>query len=351
MLGPAGYPDGMRGCFTALITPLTPEGRLDDAALEKLVEFQLSQGVAGILAVGTTGESPTLDWNEHNAVIERVCGLVKGRGTSIAGTGSNNTREALRATEHAAEVGADAALLVDPYYNGPSSLEIRREYVAPIAEAFPGLTIIPYVIPGRTGAQLLPEDLGLLRREFENVRAVKEATGDLENMARTRACCGDDFDILSGDDNRTFAMMTDERIRASGVISVMSNVVPGAVQRLTEALASGDAGEATRLRDVLAPLFGMVGVTTTEPTPLGDTTVKARNPLPLKTLMNMLGMPAGPCRRPLGRMTAAGLKTVLANARAVHAADLTVFAPLAAFFDVDVEKRLEDEAAFDALVY
>jgi len=341
----------MEGCFTALVTPLTAEGKLDEAALEKLVEFQLSQGVAGILAVGTTGESPTLDWNEHNRVIDRVCELVKGRARSIAGTGSNNTREALRATEHAAHVGADAALLVDPYYNGPSSMEIRREYIAPIAEAVPELQMIPYVVPGRTGARLLPEDLGLLRRDFANVRMVKDATGDLDGMRRTRECCGDDFAILSGDDDKTFAMMTEQGIRASGVISVMSNIAPRAVQRMTEALREGDIDSATRLNDALRPLFGIVGVTTTESTPFGETPVKARNPVPVKALMNVLGMPAGPCRRPLGRLTKEGLKVVLAAARKTHAADPATLGPVAEFFGVDLERRLEAESAFDAWVY
>ena len=149
------------GCYTALITPFK-KGRVDYEGIDRLTAFQIENGISGILAVGTTGESPTLSWDEHNDVIAAVAENSTDDCICIAGTGSNNTRETLAGTRHAQEVGARAVLLVDPYYNGPSSLEIRREYVAPVAAAFPELTIIPYVIPGRTGAQLLPEDLALL---------------------------------------------------------------------------------------------------------------------------------------------------------------------------------------------
>jgi len=340
-----------KGCYTALITPFSSDEKVDQAGLEKLVAFQVDQGVSGVLAVGTTGESPTLNWEEHNSVTETVCKMLEGNSQSIAGTGSNSTEETLKATEHAAHAGADAALLVDPYYNGPSSLEIRKEYVEPVAKAFPNIQMIPYVIPGRSGTQLLPEDLGILSAEYPNVRTVKEATGDLDNMARTRDVCGDDFTIMSGDDDKTFDMMTDSRIRSAGVISVMSNIAPGAVQKMTEALAAGNTDEAARLRDALGPLLSMVGVASAEETPYGATTVKARNPLPLKTLMNILGMPSGPCRRPLGKMNQAGLQIVLENARAVQSSDPEIFAPIGSFFGVDIDARLADASSLNGLAY
>ena len=141
------------GCYTALITPFGQTGELDQEGLEKLVNFQIENGITGILATGTTGESPTFKWEEHDHVIARVAQLAKGKCKRIAGTGSNNTAEALEGTGHAAKEDVDAVLLVDPYYNGPSSLEIRKEYIEPIAKSNPGINIIPYVIPGRTGAQ------------------------------------------------------------------------------------------------------------------------------------------------------------------------------------------------------
>ncbi|MFH1006721.1 MAG: 4-hydroxy-tetrahydrodipicolinate synthase, partial [Candidatus Latescibacterota bacterium] len=305
------------GCYTALITPFCGD-EVDRGGLERLVAFQIENGTRGILAVGTTGESPVLNWREHNEVTEMVCRLTQGHGTAIAGTGSNCTRESLEATEHAVKCGAGAVLLVDPYYNGPSSLEIRREYVTPIANAFPEVPVIPYVIPGRSGTQLLPEDLAMLHAACPNVSTVKEATGDRANMARTRALCGGDFVILSGDDDMTFDMMTAPDIRAAGVISVISNIAPKALQQLTGLIDAGKREQAETLLLALKPLLGMVTVKTEEQTPYGPVTCRARNPLAVKTLMNILGMPSGPCRPPLGKLTRRGLDVVLGVARTVQ---------------------------------
>ncbi len=340
------------GCFTALVTPFIDDAsRIDREGLQKLVEFQVENGITGILAVGTTGESPTLGWQEHNLVVEIVAGQVKGRCLSIAGTGSNNTSEALEATEHAVGLGVDAVLLVDPYYNGPSSLEIRREYVAPIAAAFPQVKVIPYVIPGRTGAQLLPEDLAILARQYSNVDTVKEATGDLANMKRTRQCCGADFCIFSGDDGLTFTMMTDPEIKAAGVISVISNVAPKAVSQMVAHINQGNLSEARSLKRALDPLFDLVVVKTTENCEFGDVMCRARNPLPVKTLMTLLGMPAGPCRRPLGKMTANGFQKVLDTARKVNTENPEILRPVAEFFGVDIEARLADANLHQSLIY
>jgi 4-hydroxy-tetrahydrodipicolinate synthase len=339
------------GCYTALMTPFKADYEVDYEGLERLVEFQIASGLSGILAVGTTGESPTLNWEEHNEVIRLVAERCKGRCQSIAGTGSNNTRETMESTEHAVNVGADAALLVDPYYNGPSSLEIRREYVAPVAEKFPRIQIIPYVIPGRTGAQLLPEDLAMLHNQLENVSTVKEATGNIENMKRTRECCGDDFTILSGDDDKTFTMMTDPAIKASGVISVASNIAPKAVQDMTTLLVQGKETEAERLRDALKPLFGIVTVKTQEETSYGNVGCRARNPLGTKTLMAILGMPVGVCRRPLGKMTKKGVEVVLDAGRSVWKNNPEILRPIADFFGVDIEARLYEESSWAGLTY
>ena len=175
--------------------------------------------------------------------------------------------------------GADALLLVDPYYNGPSSLEIRREYVEPVAAGFPGVQVIPYIIPGRTGCMMQVEDLAILADRYDNVSSVKEATGDLKNMAKTRKVCGDGFDILSGDDDMTVAMMKSSDIKAQGVISVASNVIPGPIQKLTELLSEGDLEAADKLASDLQPLFQIVTVATTEESSRGPVPCKARNPL------------------------------------------------------------------------
>jgi 4-hydroxy-tetrahydrodipicolinate synthase len=338
------------GCYTALITPFAGEG-VDWQGLDRLVEFQIECGITGLLAVGTTGESPVLTWEEHNQVTARIAKRCQGRCRCIAGTGSNNPRETLEGTRHAADYGAQAVLLVDPYYNGPSSLEIRREYVAPIARAFPKLGIIPYVIPGRTGTQLLPEDLALLYREFPNVDTVKEATGSLENMRRTRTCCGPDYTILSGDDPLTVAMMTDPQIKAAGVISVASNLAPRAVTEMVAHLNAGKTAEAQALAAKLSPLFNIVTVKTQEKTPYGEVACRARNPLAVKTLMTVLGMPSGGCKPPLGKMTRNGLATVLEAARTVQSRSPEIFQPIADFFGVDIAERLENPRFREGLCY
>ena len=338
------------GCFTALVTPFTGD-EIDYTGLDRLIDFQIQMGITGILAVGTTGESPTLSWDEHNKVIEAVAKKTKGKCICIAGVGSNNTKESLAATEHAVEVGADAVLMVDPYYNGPSSLEIRKEYVGPVAAAFPSVQVIPYVIPGRTGCQLLPEDLALLNQEFGNVKTVKEATANIENMRRTRTCCGPDFTILSGDDGMTFEMMVDPGVKASGVISVASNIAPSVVTEMVRFLAQGNQEEAKNLVAALEPLFGLVTVKTTEKTPYGEVVCRARNPLAVKVLMSILGMPSGGCRKPLGKMTKNGLEKVLEAGRTIQSRNPEIFKPISEFFDVDIDKRLNDPSTYEGLFY
>lgn len=338
------------GCYTALITPFAGQ-EVDYQGLERLADFQISNGISGILAVGTTGESPTLVWDEHIRVIEHISKKTKGTCLCIAGTGSNNTLEALSATGHAHRAGVDAVLLVDPYYNGPSSIEIRKEYIGPVAEAFPDLTIIPYIIPGRTGAQLLPEDLALLKDRYPNVSAVKEATGNLENMKRTREVCGKDFMIFSGDDALIYQMMTDPAIGACGLISVASNIVPRFAEQLVSLIAQDRLTEARDLMAELAPLFNLTTVVTREDTPYGEIACRARNPLGIKTAMAILGMPSGGCRRPLGRMTRKGLEHVLTILKTVQAQTPHLLSPIADFFGVDIDARLNDEAMHRHLAY
>ena len=339
------------GCFTAIATPFMDDGAVDYDGLDQLAEFQITNGITGIVAVGTTGESPVLSWDEHNKVIEAIAKKTKGRCLCIAGTGSNNTTESFEATKHAAEVGADAVLLVDPYYNGPSSLEIRREYVTPIAAANPNIKIIPYIIPGRTGAQMLPEDLAILYKSYPNVSCVKEATANLENMRRTRQCCGDNYTIMSGDDGMTYEMMIDPEIKAAGTISVTSNVAPKALTRMVELLNEGNQSEANTLMMQLQPLFSLVTVTTTEKTPYGDVSCRARNPSAYKAMLAILGMPSGGCLPPLGRLTENGLNVVLDGLRRVYSYSPEILRPIEEFFNVDIGQRLEDPKIREGLYY
>ena len=330
------------GCWTAMVTPMLPTGGIDYEGLEKNVLFQVEQR-ANLVPTGTTGESPTLDWKEHDRVIEETIRIAARKAFVMAGTGSNSTRETLRAVKHAAECRADAVLLVDCYYNGPSSLELRNEYYSVVAKSYPQVFVTPYVIPGRTGTQLEVEDLVILRRHFKNVRAVKEATGDLERMAKTRRLTGSDFDILSGDDDKTYDMMTNPEILASGVVSVVSNVVPGPVVQLTQAILAGDLKKAAKLREGLDPLFKIVTVKTTETYEGFTVPCRFRNPVGIKTLMNGLGLPAGPCRQPLGRMTPSGIAVVREAVRTVYDRHPEFFAPLESYYQVNAGDRIADD--------
>lgn len=332
-----------RGAFTAIITPFSKDGKqMDFEGLRSLCEFQTKCEISGVVSVGTTGESPTLTWDEHIKAFQKTFDAVGSKATVIASTGSNSTTECLEGTEHARQMGIKHVLLVDPYYNGPSSIEIRKEYLEPVASAYPDLGVIPYIIPGRCGTQLLAQDLAIAYEHYPNICAVKEATGDFENMKAIRKLCGNSFDILSGDDDKTLQMMLDTNIKASGVISVVSNVAPKSVQEMCRYALEGSAEKAKSVANALQPLFEMVTVKTNELTSRGPVAFKARNPLPIKTLMAILGAPGGPLRPPLGRMTKQGLEVLISKARKVQAEHSEVFEPLASFFDVDVERRLAD---------
>lgn len=330
------------GCWTAMVTPFDRKGEVDFEGLEKNVQFQIEQG-AHLVPTGTTGESPTLDWKEHDRVITKTAKLAKGKAHVMAGTGSNSTKEALRGTKHAVEVGAPAVLLVDCYYNGPSSFELRTEYYERIAKAFRKTFVTPYVVPGRTGTKLEVEDLAILHRKFKNVRAVKEATGDLGRMAKTRTLLGEDFDILSGDDDKTYEMMTRTDIRASGVVSVTSNIVPGPIAEMIKAISSGNMRRADQLKDALDPLFKVVTVNTIESFEGFEVPCKFRNPLPIKTLMKGLGLPSGVCRSPLGKMTPKGVEVVRSALKEVYSKDREVLRPIHEFYKINIEERLSND--------
>ena len=343
------------GVWTALATPFASDGSVDHDALRRSIEFQVQEGVDGVLPCGTTGESPTLSWQEHDAVIDASIRAVEGRICVLAGTGSNNTSEAVRATEHAKSVGATAVLLVDCYYNGPSSLELRTDYYERVLAGVSEIPIVPYIIPGRSGCALAPADLAVLHQNHpQRVPAVKQATGDLERMRLDRALSGSSLSILSGDDEVTMAMMRDSEIGCQGVISVMSNIVPGAIGAMVRAEQSGDTEEADRLLDALEPLLASVGcaVASARTLPNGqcaDVTDKFRNPVPLKTMMAGLGMIGATTRPPLGRMTAPAVAHCRDALRKVHSADPEILAPIEDAFGVQVDRRLEDDSVWSLL--
>jgi len=258
------------GAFTALVTPFKEDGSLDEASLRKLVDFQIEHGIDGLVPVGTTGESPTLDAPETQAVIRIVVEQAKGRVPVIAGTGSNCTDKAIHLTEKAKQIGATASLQVAPYYNKPTGEGFYRHFTA-IADAV-DLPMIVYNIPGRTGKNI--ENPVMLRlAQHRNIVGVKEASGSISQMMELIAEKPQDFDVLSGDDNLTFPLMA---LGGRGVISVASNIVPDRMRDLTHAALEGDWDRARALHYELLPLFKAIFVET--------------NPIPIKAAMAMKGM-------------------------------------------------------------
>ena len=343
------------GVWTALTTPFSTDRQVDHDSLRRLIEFQVEEGVDGVLPCGTTGESPTLSWREHDGVVDATLRAVDGRVGVLAGAGSNNTQEAIRAATHARKEGATAILLVDCYYNGPSSLELRTEYYERILDEVPDVPIVPYVIPGRSGCALSAADLAILHlNDPKRVPAVKQATGDLDRMRLDRKLAGSALSILSGDDELTLTMMRDAQIRASGVISVMSNVAPGAMGAMVRAQVGDDTEEVERLSSALAPLFEVVTCTVTSVRilPNGqsvEVTDKFRNPVPVKTIMAGLGIISSAKRAPLGRMSPGAVARCREALREVHAADPGILGPIEDAFDVRIDQRLGDDAIWSAL--
>lgn len=346
----------IRGALTALVTPFTEDGAIDYDGLNKNLEFQFLQRIAGLVPAGTTGEASTLKTDEHEQLLAFVARRAGRAAFLMAGCGSNSTDEAMGLVSASYRLGYPSALLVDPYYNCPSSLEIAQNYYRPIAEAFPGMTIVPYVIPGRTGCELTVEDLVRLAKAIPNVRAVKDATGNRERMEKTRLTAPEGFAIFSGDDNMTFDVMRNQTIHADGVISVISNVCPGAVSKMCKAALDGDMGTAMQLHNALTPLFNVVTVLADRPADPSNGEVagvqdKFRNPVPVKTLMAALGMPVGPCRRPLGKMTKPGVMQIRDAISVVLAKSPELFRPIEDFYGVDIARRWEDDAMWEALTY
>ena len=244
------------GSIVALITPMTATGEIDWAALESLIEWHVQSGTHGIVPVGTTGESATLTFDEHKAVVERTIKCVSGRIPVIAGTGANATAEAIEFTAAAAQAGADACLLVTPYYNKPPQEGLYQHYCAVAAAV--DVPIVLYNVPARTACDMLPETVARLA-EVDNIIGIKEACGDAQRVAAIRALVDDRFIILSGEDAQTLAMM---ELGAVGTISVTANVLPKQMSEFCTAFLGRDVGRAKQLDDVLQPIHEVLFVET-----------------------------------------------------------------------------------------
>jgi 4-hydroxy-tetrahydrodipicolinate synthase len=274
-----------RGTFTALVTPFRG-GSIDISAFEQLIETQIAAGITGIVAIGTTGESPTLSHEEREQVIRVTVAKANKRCVVIAGTGSNATRHAIADTKLAEGLGVDAALLVAPYYNKPSQEGLFRHFKA-IADAT-SLPIMLYNIPGRCSVDIVPETVARLAKECRNIVSIKEASGSVERVGALRQRLPDAFTILSGDDSLTVPFMA---VGAVGVVSVASNLFPSEVCALVRAWESGDLKSAEKLHSKLLPLFKDLFI---EP-----------NPVPVKTALGWRGAMSGEVRLPLCEMSEA----------------------------------------------
>lgn len=237
-----------QGSMVALATPMHEDGRVDEAALAALVEFHIENQTDAIVAVGTTGESATLDETEHCQVVKQVVEQARGRIPVIAGTGSNSTREAIELTRCAKEVGADACLLVTPYYNKPTQEGLYQHFKA-VAEAV-AIPQILYNVPGRTAVDMLPETVARLAA-IDNIIGIKDATGDVQRALEILALCGPDFEVYSGDDGTAMELML---AGAHGDISVTANVAPKMMHEMCMAAIAGERETATRLNDQLMGL-------------------------------------------------------------------------------------------------
>ncbi len=285
----------LAGTFTAIVTPFTRSGEVDYSRFKELIEFQIEGGVEGIVPVGTTGESPTLDYEEHERVVEVSVEVARKRVKVIAGTGANSTSEALKLTKHALAAGADATLQVTPYYNKPNALGMTRHFSA-VADL--GLPVVLYNVPGRTGKEI-PIEVVVELSKHPNVVAIKEAAGSVDRVSQIRTRC--DLAVLSGDDSLTLPMMS---VGGIGVISVASNVAPRAVSDMVRHALAGRWSEARAMHLKYYPLFADLFMDT--------------NPIPVKTALAMMGRIEDAYRLPLCELSEGLKKRLEATLRAVE---------------------------------
>ena len=275
------------GAMTAMITPFR-EGRLDEGRLKEQVEYQIKYGIDGLVPVGTTGESPTVDFKEHARVIELTVQFARGRVPVIAGVGANATTEALELHQIAQRAGAAAGLSVNPYYNKPTQEGLYRHFLT-LADRV-DLPIVLYNIPGRTGVTMAPQTVARLN-EHKNIVAIKEATGFLDTASEIMSLC--DITVMSGDDSLTVALMS---IGAKGVISVASNLLPGEIKSITQAALAGDFKKAAAIHHRLFPFIKSLFID--------------GNPVGIKYAMKVAGLDSGELRLPLWEASDATRKVI-----------------------------------------
>jgi 4-hydroxy-tetrahydrodipicolinate synthase len=273
-----------KGTYTAIVTPFK-SGKIDQPALDKLIKAQIKGGVDGIVPVGTTGESPTLSYDEHIQVIALAVEMAAGKVKVLAGTGGNSTSEAIYLTQQAEKVGANGSLQVAPYYNKPTQEGLFQHFHA-VARAT-NLPIVLYSIPGRCGVEISVDTVNRLAHDSVNIIGIKEAGGNTDRVSQLRSVLGQNFTILSGDDSLTIPFMS---VGAHGVISVASNIIPKEIANMVRAYATGKTDVALKIHDKFYPLFKDLFIET--------------NPLPIKAALAMMGFMHEELRLPMVPMSA-----------------------------------------------
>jgi len=266
-----------KGCYVALVTPFKANGEIDYEAYRNLIEWQIQEGISGIVPCGCTGEAATLSHEEQKELITFVVEVVKKRVPVIAGTGSNNTKEALELTRHADKVGADGALLITPYYNKPTP-QGQYEHYKKIAQAV-SIPLMLYNVPSRTGINLLPETVARLA-EIDNIVAIKEASSNMEQISKILTLC--DIQVLSGDDSLTLPVLA---VGGIGVVSVVANIIPREFTQLVNSFLAGQVEQAQKAHQKYFPLCKGMFIET--------------NPIPVKTALKLMGKITGDLRLPL----------------------------------------------------
>lgn len=280
----------IQGVYTALVTPFSTDGNIDENALRKLIDFQIENGVSGLVPCGTTGESPTLSHEEHDQVVEITIDQAAKRVPIVAGSGSNNTKEAIRLSQHAAKAGADALLVVNPYYNKPTQKGLYLHFKS-IADSVE-IPCVLYNIKGRTGVNLETDTLVRLADECSNILAVKEASGDLNQMKDVIRRKKENFSVLSGDDNIVIDLI---EAGGDGVVSVASNLFPAEMSTMVSTALSGDIEKARQLEAQLSDFFNALFIET--------------NPIPIKTAMAAAGICQEVFRLPMCSLTTEDQRT------------------------------------------
>lgn len=271
------------GAFTALVTPFK-NGKIDEEAYREFIEWQIEQGIDGLVPCGTTGESATMTHDEHEAAIRICVEQVNKRVPVIAGAGSNNTREAIPLTQFAKNVGADAALHITPYYNKPTQEGLYQHFKTICSEV--SMPVILYNVPGRTGCNMLPETIGRLARDFSNIVGIKEATGSMKQGSEVVQSCPEGFSVLSGDDFTALPLWS---VGGCGVISVTANIAPKRMASMWQAFKAGDLKKALEIHNTLFPLHRAMFIES--------------NPIPVKTALGIMGRMSEEMRLPLYKLS------------------------------------------------